>query len=60
MYMASVMVMHEQQLKNINKDLLIAECQTGECSAVCTRVSDKLLQSHKESVKHHNDDTLPT
>jgi hypothetical protein len=36
---AFVKVKHEQRLKNIDGDFLIMECQTGECSAVCTRAS---------------------
>jgi hypothetical protein len=51
--MAFVMIMHEQWLKNINSNSQIAKCQTDECSAMCTGVSDKLLLSQR-SVKDHN------
>jgi hypothetical protein len=56
--MAFVMVMHEQQLKNINANFLTVQCQISKCSAACTIVSEKLALFHKEYVKD-NDDALP-
>jgi hypothetical protein len=53
------MVTHKERLKNIDGDFLIAECQKGERSSTCARVSDKLVLSHKGSVKDHDDDALP-
>jgi hypothetical protein len=58
-YMTFFKVTHGQWLKNTDGDFVIIECQVGECSALCTGVSDKLMLSHKESVKDHDHDTLP-
>jgi hypothetical protein len=51
--------MYEQRLKNIDGDFLTAVSQVGECIAACTRVSNKLLPSHRDNVKGHDDDALP-
>jgi hypothetical protein len=52
------MVKHEKQLKNIDGNFLLIELQIGKCPAMCTRVSNKLVLSHKVSMKGH-DDALP-
>jgi hypothetical protein len=46
-------------VKNVYSHILITDCQTGECSAMCTTVSDRLVLSHKESEKNQNDDAMP-
>jgi hypothetical protein len=46
MYTASEVVTHEK-------------CCMGECSAMCIRVSNKLVLSYKENVKDNNKDGLP-
>jgi hypothetical protein len=57
--MAFVMVKPKRRLKNADGDFLIVESQTGECPAVRTAVSEKVVLSHKESVKDRNDNALP-
>jgi hypothetical protein len=53
--MVSVMVTQEQQSRNINGGFLIVESKIGESSAMCTGVSEKLVQSLKQSAKDHYD-----
>jgi hypothetical protein len=57
--MAFVMVKPKRRLKNADGDFLIVEFQTGECPAVRTAVSEKVVLSHKESAKDRNDNALP-
>jgi hypothetical protein len=57
--MVTVIVMQEQQSRNINSGFLIVESQIGEFSVMCTSVSEKLVQSLTQSAKDHYD-TMPT
>jgi hypothetical protein len=53
--MVTLMVTQEQQSRNINGGLLIVEFQIGESSVMCTGVSEKLVQSLKQSAKDYYD-----
>jgi hypothetical protein len=53
-HIAFVVVTPKQRLEGIYGHFLIAECQTGKRSALCTTVSDRLVLSNKGSVKDHN------
>jgi hypothetical protein len=46
-------------VKKIDGRFLIVDYEISECSAACTRVSDKLVFLQKENVKDPNDDALP-